>query len=222
MFVFFVLKQTGVCTLICLCNVLLKAVQICHVCVMFASWHWTFVVVDFPSLVSLSSPTVPAEAAFREDGDSESNFSSLKCELVESQPSMRQRYEGMYQCEFCPYFTHHLRHVTEHERTHTGEKPFRCSVCERPFAEISHLRVHMRTHTGEKPFSCEVCQKAFARKHDLTIHKRIHTGERPYQCRTCEKEFAQRHSCLRHERTHRVSSLTSVKRVGKRLAPKPI
>lgn len=143
---------------------------------MFATWQYSFVVFDFPCLVSLIS-TVVAEAVFQDDGDSESDSSSPRSELVELQPTMRARYEGMYHCEFCPYSSCSLYNVTRHERTHTGEKPFRCSVCERAFAQIGDLRIHMRTHTGEKPFSCEVCPKAFARSQSLTIHKRVHTSE---------------------------------------------
>ncbi|KAM7299200.1 gastrula zinc finger protein XlCGF17.1 [Ixodes scapularis] len=145
---------------------------------------------------------VPVEAAFRDDGEGKSNSSSLRGELVELQPTIRPRHEGMYHCEFCPYSSHNLRDVTKHEGRHTGEKPFHCSVCERAFAVRGNLRIHMRTHTGEKPFRCKVCQKAFARSNVLMIHKRVHTGEKPYKCGICEKEFSHKCGLLYHERTH--------------------
>ncbi|KAM7287457.1 zinc finger protein 79-like [Ixodes scapularis] len=119
-----------------------------------------------------SDGRVPAEA---DDGDGGSDSSSPRSELVESLPTMRPRCEGMYRCEFCPYSSSYLKSVINHERT----------------------------HTGEKPFSCEVCQKAFARNDVLANHKRVHTGEKPYQCGTCEKNFSQRNNMLRHERTHK-------------------
>ncbi|XP_040072251.1 gastrula zinc finger protein XlCGF17.1-like [Ixodes scapularis] len=150
----------------------------------------------------LNPKTVLAKAAFRDDVGNKNNSSSPRNELVESQPTTRPRYEGMYTCKFCPYSCRSLSHVTRHERTHTGEKPFRCSVCEKAFAFIADLRMHMRTHTGEKPFRCEVCQKAFAKSHQLLIHKRVHTGEKPYRCGTCEKEFSHKSSLLCHETSH--------------------
>ncbi|XP_029842262.4 zinc finger protein 782 [Ixodes scapularis] len=143
---------------------------------------------------------VRGEAAFLEDED---YFSCPTGEPVESQPMTWPRRGILFHCEFCPYTSLYQIDVTRHERTHTGEKPFRCSVCEMAFAQIGNLQTHMRTHTGEKPFRCEVCQKAFTRPYVLRIHKRLHTGEKPYQCGTCEREFAQRYNWLRHERTHR-------------------
>ncbi|KAM7299199.1 gastrula zinc finger protein XlCGF17.1 [Ixodes scapularis] len=47
--------------------------------------------------------SMPVEAAFRDDGEGKSNSSSPRGELVELQPTIRPRHEGMYHCEFCPY-----------------------------------------------------------------------------------------------------------------------
>ncbi|XP_042149145.1 zinc finger protein 7-like isoform X1 [Ixodes scapularis] len=144
---------------------------------------------------------VPGEAASSEDEDSQSFF-SVPRELVESQPTTRPQRGGLYHCEFCPYFTRYLHHLTRHKKKHTGERPFCCSVCEMAFAEIDTLQTHMRTHTGEKPYRCEVCQKSFVKNSRLVIHKRVHTGEKPYQCGICEKTFSDQSNFLTHKRTH--------------------
>ena len=69
-------------------------------------------------------------------------------------------------------------HSQNHERTHTGKKPFACSIYEKAFNQSGNLKVHERMHTGEKPFTCSKCDKAFQQNCDLKKHERTHTGEK--------------------------------------------
>ncbi|XP_042149264.1 uncharacterized protein LOC115314978 isoform X2 [Ixodes scapularis] len=107
-----------------------------------------------------------------------------------------------HECRFCPYSSASRNTVTEHERIHTGEKPFKCNYCQRAFTFKSSLDYHVRTHTGAKPFKCNVCQRAFAGRSSLMVHLRIHTGERPYKCSVCPKTYVKRFSLDIHVRSH--------------------
>lgn len=76
-----------------------------------------------------------------------------------------------YQCGFCSYATNVATHIQDHQRTHTGEKPFKCSVCSQTFSQKSSLKTHFRRHTGERPFHCRACKKDFTHKVTLQKHK---------------------------------------------------
>ena len=54
--------------------------------------------------------------------------------------------------------------------TSTKKKSNQCRFCPKSFPWPSLLKRHERTHTGEMPFKCQYCHKKFDQKGNLTKH----------------------------------------------------
>ncbi|XP_065573903.1 zinc finger protein 322-like [Artemia franciscana] len=100
----------------------------------------------------------------------------------------------------CP--TYLCECIGDHQRIHSGEKPFKCDICEKTFSQSSSLIQHQRIHTGEKPFKCEVCEKSFFDSSNLIGHQKVYTEAKPFKCNVCEKTFSESSSLIQHPRIH--------------------
>ncbi|CAD7692082.1 unnamed protein product [Nyctereutes procyonoides] len=92
--------------------------------------------------------------------------------------------------------------LREHQIIHSGKKPFLCNDCGKAFSKCSALISHQRIHPGEKPCQCNEYGKAIRDQPFFSQHQRIHSGERPYGWNECGKAFSWASSLNLHQRTH--------------------
>ncbi|XP_034043633.1 zinc finger protein 546-like [Thalassophryne amazonica] len=109
--------------------------------------------------------------------------------------------ERPYQCSFCDKRFALTGTLVRHERLHTGITPYHCLECGKTFSQQWTLTTHMRTHRGEKPYSCKQCDKSFVAPGELRRHTRIHTGEKPYTCSDCGRHFSLAGTLRNHRRS---------------------
>lgn len=51
-----------------------------------------------------------------------------------------------------------------------------CPTCGKSFSRKMLLKQHQRVHTGERPYQCPECGKSFADRSNMSLHARLHTG----------------------------------------------
>lgn len=64
---------------------------------------------------------------------------------MSTQPLARRCHE----CENCNKSFSSTHQLAQHNRIHTGEKPYKCTYCDKRFKQLSHVQQHTRLHTGE-------------------------------------------------------------------------
>ena len=121
-------------------------------------------------------------------------------------------------CEICEKSFKTKEHLRQHQRSHTGEKPFLCISCGKAFTQQGNLIKHMRIHAGTKMFLCEVCSRPFMTKGALTEHSLIHSDEKQYQCEVCKKTFRHKHGYENH--LHKRKYPCNVRKYGENKWPK--
>lgn len=95
-------------------------------------------------------------------------------------------------------------------KTTKDPSSLKCEQCNKTFSRSWLLKNHQRVHTGERPYKCVFCEKAFADKSNLRQHQKIHTTtEKLFQCGICQRTFAQRRYLMKHAtEIHRGVSLS--------------
>ncbi|XP_031631879.1 zinc finger protein 883-like [Contarinia nasturtii] len=155
------------------------------------------------------------------------------------------KHQKKHKCNFCHYVTSKKSNLTDHIRTHTGEKPFACEICGKAFTRKDHLNGHKKIHAPKHPFSCLKCRRGFANKIDkinheseckhpqyachscknaflhlksLKQHMRNHSSKRQFRCRVCAKTFTRNDYLSAHSRTHIKQLPFDCVRCGRRFA----
>ncbi|KIJ58546.1 hypothetical protein HYDPIDRAFT_87559 [Hydnomerulius pinastri MD-312] len=127
--------------------------------------------------------------------------------LVVPDPSVKAGKTARYPCTYpeCTKSYSKPSRLSEHYRSHTGERPFVCNECGKSYLRETHLQAHSKSHLpeSERPYVCtEIsdCQKRFWTLQHLHVHENSHRGDKSYACTEveCEEVFAKHHQLRTH------------------------
>lgn len=112
-----------------------------------------------------------------------------------------------FACQFCDRQFLLQSLFKNHERKHTGDKPFTCLTCGAKFRSTTFLGRHTKIkHTIigqiDKPHICPECDKCFREKHGLKMHLLTHSNVKALSCDICNMKFATKSSLWNHSRKH--------------------
>ncbi|KAI1888183.1 hypothetical protein AGOR_G00182400 [Albula goreensis] len=105
-------------------------------------------------------------------------------------------------CSHCGKAYANATQVANHERTHTGERPYECSQCHKRFRHSGALSVHRITHQRDRPHACPTCPKSFRCAKHLKRHLLTHSEVRPFSCDQCSLSFRTANELKAHKIRH--------------------
>lgn len=112
-------------------------------------------------------------------------------------------------CRFCEKQFYDRGNRDTHERTHTGQHPFKCTYCPRTFSAHTTMKHHIMLHENDLPFLCTTCGKGFVSVTRLNCHVRdkhplsdSELRNDRYPCLVCSKRFSKNYILKNHTARH--------------------
>lgn len=129
--------------------------------------------------------------------------------------ALTRKVEAGNRCHYCPMTFESPSKLLIHQRSHSGETPFRCDFCRKQFGQGYNLNKHLkRKHVNreqlrkgrkERSYECRYCYKRFLQNGDREQHERCHNGLMMYRCDICEMEFVQKVNASKHRQRHQLT-----------------
>ncbi|GMT15930.1 hypothetical protein PFISCL1PPCAC_7227, partial [Pristionchus fissidentatus] len=109
----------------------------------------------------------------------------------DADPSLSLKKRKKYECTFCGKSFTTSQRLQDHERIHTGERPYKCELCSKDFVQRGHYIRHFNTTHSTDPvrYPCRNCAANFLDRRKLAKHLQIDHDEMQYKCDKCSGQY---------------------------------